>query len=224
MSAQSNLQPSESTIEPTRRVDRKARTVEAILSAAGHAFAVRGFEGATLRQIADEAGVGQALLVYHFGSKEGIWRAAVDRLFGRVVAATEAAVDRADPDAGDAQLREFLRSFIGVVADDPAWLQILIREAAQPGPRLDWMVEHHSAATYQAGVTFLEAARARGLLPDLPTDHLLYVLVGALAFVVAIAPEVKRVTGRDVRTAAFLDRHVDTLLALIGVGRTVAPR
>ncbi len=212
------------SLEPTRRADRKARTVEAILSAAGHAFATHGYEGATLRQIAEAAGVGQPLLVYHFGSKDGIWRAAVDRLFGRVVAATEAAVASADPEAGDAQLRGLLRSFIGVMAEDPAWLQILLREAAQPGPRLDWMVEHHSAATYQAGVTFLEAARSRGLLPDLPSDHLLYVLVGALAFVVAIAPEVRRVTGREVGSSAFLDRHVDTLLALIGIGRSTTTR
>lgn len=228
MTAQPNLltaplDTSDEATEPTRRAAQKARTVESILEAAGNAFAARGYEGTTLRQIAEAVGVGQPLLVYHFGSKEGIWRAAVDRLFGRVVAATEAAVSSSDPEAGDTQLRGLLRSFIGVVAAEPAWLQILLREAAEPGPRLDWLVEHHSGATYRAGVTFLEEARRRGLLPDLPTDHLLYVLFGALAFVVAIAPEVRRVTGRDVRTAAFLDRHVDTLLALIATGRSTAP-
>jgi AcrR family transcriptional regulator len=204
------------------RAARKARTREAILEAAGRAFAARGFDGASLREIAAAAGVAQPLLVYHFGSKEGVWRAAVDRLFGRVAQATEAALAEADPEAGEARLRALLRSFIGVVARDTAWLQILLREAAEPGPRLDWLVDHHSRATFHAGVGFLEEARASGWLPPLPTDHLLYVLVGALGFVIAIAPEVRRVTGRDVGSEAFLDRHVETVFQLMTAGRSAA--
>jgi len=199
------------------RASRKARTRESILEAAGRSFAARGFDGASLREIATSAGVGQPLLVYHFGSKEGVWRAAVDRLFGRVVEATQAAF--AEPEDGEQRLHAVLRSFIRVVAEDPAWLQILLREAAEPGPRLDWLVEHHSRATYEAGMSFLDEARERGWLPALPTEHLLYVLVGALTFVIAIAPEVRRVTGRDVVSEAFLDRHVETVLALLRAPR-----
>lgn len=206
------------THRPVRRADRKARTREAILAAAGRAFASRGFEGASMREIATQARVAQPLLVYHFGSKEGVWRAAVDRLFGRVVSATERALEDAGDEAGAERMRVLLRSFVGVVANDPAWLQILLREAAEPGPRLDWLVDHHSRATYTAGVRFLEEARAEGLLPDLPADHLLYVLVGALTFVVAIAPEVQRVTRRDAMSDVFLDRHVDTLFSLLTSG------
>jgi len=197
------------------RATRKARTREEILEAAGRAFAARGFDGASLREIAAAAGVAQPLIVYHFGSKEGVWRAAVGRLFSRVAQATEEAVAAVGPDAGEARLRALLRSLIGVIARDPAWLQILLREAAEPGPRLDWLVEHHSRATYHAGVGFLEEARDRGWLPALPLDHLLYVLLGALGLVVALAPEVGRVTGRDVGSDAFLDRHVETLMALL---------
>jgi AcrR family transcriptional regulator len=206
------------------RAARKARTRESILEAAGRAFAARGFDGASLRVIAAEAGVGQPLLVYHFGSKEGVWRAAVDRLFGRVVRATEDALADVDPEQDDARLRAVLRSFMEVVAQDPAWLQILLREAAEPGPRLDWLVDRHSRATYRAGVGFLEEARARGWLPDLPIDHLLYVLVGALTLVVAIAPEVRRVSGHDVRSRAFLDRHVDVVFHLLTGGRAAPAR
>lgn len=201
-----------------RRADRKARTREAILVEAGRAFASRGYDGASLREIARAAGVAEPLLVYHFGSKWGVWKAAVERLFGRVVAATGAAFRAADPERGEARLRALLRCFVGVLVRDPEWLQILLRESAEPGPRLDWLVEHHSRATYQAGRDLLDEARASGLVPALPTVHLLYVLVGALSFVVAIAPEVRRASGLDVTSEAFLDQHVDTLVRLLTAG------
>ncbi len=48
----------------------------AIMEAAITQFAERGFHGATMRDIADRAGVSQGLLHHHFGNKEGLWRTA----------------------------------------------------------------------------------------------------------------------------------------------------
>src|SRR5690349_6626082 len=55
--------------------DLTARAV--IRNAALRLFGARGFDAVTVRQIAAEAGVSAALVVHHFGSKEGL-RAAVD--------------------------------------------------------------------------------------------------------------------------------------------------
>lgn len=46
-----------------------------ILRAAERAFAAGGYSGATTRQIAGDAGVNVATLHYHFGGKEGLYRA-----------------------------------------------------------------------------------------------------------------------------------------------------
>jgi AcrR family transcriptional regulator len=60
-------------------VDNRSR----LLHAATDAFAESGYEGASLRAIADNAGVSFQLIAYYFGSKEELWVATVDYLFER---------------------------------------------------------------------------------------------------------------------------------------------
>ncbi len=54
-----------------------------LLQAATDAFAEQGFEGTSLRAIADTAGVSFQLIAYYFGSKEELWVETVDYLFER---------------------------------------------------------------------------------------------------------------------------------------------
>ena len=55
---------------------------ERIVTAAVEAFAEKGFEAASTRDIAQRAGTDQGLVTYHFPSKDQLWRAAADRLMG----------------------------------------------------------------------------------------------------------------------------------------------
>ncbi len=50
-------------------------TRQAILTAALSEFGLKGFGGATTRAIADAAGVALPAIAYHFGNKEGLYRA-----------------------------------------------------------------------------------------------------------------------------------------------------
>jgi AcrR family transcriptional regulator len=54
-----------------------------LLLAATDSFAEFGYEGASLRAIADNAGVSFQLITYYFGTKEELWVATVDYLFER---------------------------------------------------------------------------------------------------------------------------------------------
>jgi AcrR family transcriptional regulator len=49
-----------------------------VLASARVEFAARGYEAATLRRIAERAGVDPAMVTHHFGSKSGLFRAALD--------------------------------------------------------------------------------------------------------------------------------------------------
>lgn len=57
---------------------RGADTRRRILGTAIAMFAANGYDGATTRMLADRAGVTLPAIQYYFGSKEGLYRAAVD--------------------------------------------------------------------------------------------------------------------------------------------------
>src|SRR5690242_8743292 len=59
-------------------------TRERILAAALDLFSELSFAGATMRDIAAQAGVTQPLVNYHFSSKDELWRAAVEGIFAEL--------------------------------------------------------------------------------------------------------------------------------------------
>lgn len=68
----------EPRLPPLPRPRCATATREAILDAALRRFAEEGYEDATLREIAADAGVDPALVVRYFGSKDDLFAAALD--------------------------------------------------------------------------------------------------------------------------------------------------
>lgn len=68
----------EDRTRPDGREQRGDRTAQALMRAACTAFAERGYAGASVRDIADDAGANPALIRYHFGSKQGLYRRIID--------------------------------------------------------------------------------------------------------------------------------------------------
>lgn len=118
-------------------------TTEALLDAALEAFAERGYDGTSVRELARSLGVSHNLIPQRIGSKDALWHAAVDRAFAVLAAAlADAVVEHGDSDDID-RLRILVARFIEANALRPALLRIINAEAANPGPRLD-----HIFATY----------------------------------------------------------------------------
>src|SRR5258705_13892395 len=71
---------------PRKRAEqqRSLETRGAILDAAIAEFAERGFEGASIRAIADRLGLQHPLITYHYRSKDILWRAAAQHAFAQI--------------------------------------------------------------------------------------------------------------------------------------------
>jgi AcrR family transcriptional regulator len=82
-------------------VDRVAQ----ILSHAEHVFALRGYEGASMRDIAAACGISKALLFYHFDSKDEIYRQVAARTVDELYLFVR---DRVQPGSPSARIRAFM--------------------------------------------------------------------------------------------------------------------
>jgi AcrR family transcriptional regulator len=77
------------------RSERRARTRARLLDAAARVYARRGFESATLDEVAEEAGFTKGAVYDHFGSKENLLFALLDEHLGAQIAEQIALFDPA---------------------------------------------------------------------------------------------------------------------------------
>jgi len=84
----SNMPPRQRRIRGTRDADA-ARA--AILAAGVREFTDHGLSGARMEAVAQRAEVAKGLIFHHFGSKEGLWIAALEHVYGLLRAGQDAA-------------------------------------------------------------------------------------------------------------------------------------
>jgi TetR/AcrR family transcriptional regulator len=114
---------------------------ERILEAACHEFSLRGFGATTMRQIASQAGVAHPLLHYHFGEKERLWRAAAERLYGRVLDMLDDSVLAIDAFDDEARIRHILTEIV-LIASETRVLTFLVEASDEDSGRARWLWEH----------------------------------------------------------------------------------
>lgn len=190
-------------------------TRERILDAALDLFSDLSFEGATTREIAARAGVTQPLLNYHFRSKEELWRVAVDRLFTELSRALEARLDGLRGVDELTTMRLLVREFILFSASHPQVHRIITQECKTDGARMDWLVEHHIRPLYETTARRLGQLLEQGLLPDIPVEHLYYIITGAGPTMFVLGPECRRLTGVDPADPAVVEAHADAVCRLL---------
>jgi len=111
-------------------VDNRSR----LLHAATDAFAEFGYEGASLRAIADTAGVSFQLIAYYFGSKEELWIATVDFLFERYLETGKGLGFTSSGNLAE-QFHNHLRLLLTDMLQRPQLRKIWIQEYLADSPR-----------------------------------------------------------------------------------------
>jgi AcrR family transcriptional regulator len=181
------------------------------VEAALQAFASYGFDGATTREIARRAGAALAALPYHFTTKEELWKAAADRIFGLLNDTFRKRFEGLEGVDLPTRLRLVLRDFVRFQAAHPELHRFMIQEGIAPGPRLEWLVEKHIRPIHAFVRAMVEAAQREGMTPLGRPEHLHYMLIGAASSVYALAAEFELLNGADPTSEALVAEHVATL-------------
>jgi len=198
---------------PKRRSAQREATRERIVQAALEAFAEKGFHGASTRDIAERAGTNQGLITYHFRSKDELWRAAADRIFGMLGERLTEQLSALDSEAPRERAREAIRIYVRFAAAHPELFRLMVDEGKNAEPRMRWLVDTHLKPRYEQFVR-PPGGRIAGfdaaLLP-----HAYYVMAGAGSLIFAVAPECRRLTGLDPESEAAIEAHADFVARLL---------
>jgi TetR/AcrR family transcriptional regulator len=154
------------------RIQAKNRT--AILAAALEVFSRRGFAGATLDQIAKEAGLSKPNLLYYFPSKEAIHRALLDRLLHDWLAPL-----RALGTTGGTPLAEvlaYLARKVELARDFPRESRLFANEILQGAPHIGAVLTGELKALVDEKAALLGRWMAEGALAPHDPQHLLFAI------------------------------------------------
>jgi len=189
---------------------------ELILRAALRAFAERGFDGASTRDIAAEAGVNHGLIPYYFGSKGKLWQEAVDLAFGELRAGFDAISVDTDLFEDRARVERMIHAHVRFVAAHPEFVRLMHDEGKRGGPRMRWLVDRHVKPLYAVIEVIVERARARGMLSeDLTPLHFFYVFAGSTGLLFHQAEECKRLTGKDPFQPEVVEQHARVVARML---------
>jgi TetR/AcrR family transcriptional regulator, cholesterol catabolism regulator len=151
-----------------------------IIEAAAHVFRDRGFEAATLRDVAAAMGTDRASLYYYFGSKEELLQEIVRQALGRDIEAAEA-VKRSKASTKDkiaALIEAMVNSYAANYPHMSVYIEDLGRIARQDS---EWSID--VVARTRAYESLVNSILAKGqrdgtLRKDLPADLAALALFG----------------------------------------------
>jgi AcrR family transcriptional regulator len=158
-----------------------------LLKAGQSAFARHGFEGASLRGIAAAAGVDPALAAHHFGSKEALWEAVIER-WARYMAPFIVELRELQKHVEipiRARIETAFRQLISVVCEEPEGGMLLSRISAERGEKLDMMVEKLLRPYHDAFEPLLREAMRAEIIAEQPFEMLYFMLLHAVTMSVS---------------------------------------
>jgi AcrR family transcriptional regulator len=188
---------------------------ERILSAAIRAFSEVGYAGTTTAGIARDAGVTQPLVHHHFGSKDGLWRAAVDVVFSNVSQVTTPT----DGSSPERTLMDLLERFVRFVAAHPEATRIVAREGAAPSARLDYLLKRYLHQPFREVVDLLRAGQAAGVVkPEIRPELALFLILGAGSHLFDVSALAQRSQGIDTTATWTGEAFVSTMRTVLADG------
>lgn len=201
-----------------------ARSRDAILDAAERLFAERGFDGASLEEIGAAAGVSRGTPSYFFGSKDGLYRAVLERVFKAREAFLDERFERAlaklpappaKPDQASlrAAIEEAVDAYSAFLATRPTFVQLVQREAVDSAKRMAAVRTGAPAVHHLLGEILERVSPSTASRQDV--RHLLLTFVSLLFFPHGHASTLMKSLELDPRNARFArerNRHVVELL------------
>lgn len=167
-------------------------------------FAERGYEGASMGDLAERVGLRKASLFHHFPSKDVLYATVLTQLMDGVKGAITGAA-MAEGSFSD-RLDGLNDALTSTLSAQPHAARLLIREAMDAGPVMKDSLGRTINEVLTAGLEFAKQGQRDGSFnPELDPTQLIVSLIGIHFMPFAIGDIVERFTGTSPFHASFVE-------------------
>lgn len=155
--------------KPLSRIQKQNRAT--ILEAALNVFSTHGFRGATLDQIAQDAGLSKPNILYYFDGKEAIHIALLSQLLDAWLDPLRRLNAEGEPRE---ELMRYIRRKLQMSREFPRESRLFANEIVQGAPRIDGFLSGELRALVDEKATVLQTWMDAGKIEPLDPYHLLF--------------------------------------------------
>ncbi|GBQ67303.1 TetR family transcriptional regulator [Ameyamaea chiangmaiensis NBRC 103196] len=209
--------------DPASRVGvpRRANTRQ-ILAAAEHVFGRHGFHGASMMDIAREAGLPKANIHYYFGTKEDLYRAVLEHILSEWL--HDADMWLQPDNTARAGFEGYIRAKMAFSRKRPDASRLFAYEVLQGAPNVYPYLSTTLRTHVQGLGTTFDVWKQRGeMRPDVDSNHLMFALWGMTQTYADMSAQMGAVLGRRSLTNQDHDTSIRTILTLVLDSCTTAP-
>ena len=146
-------------------------TEEKIIEAAHKVFQKKGFTGARMQEIADEAGINKAMLHYCFKNKELLFEAIFMKAFSQLAPQINE-IFNSNASVFD-KIRKFTSSYISFVIENPILPQFIIQEMNNNPDFVDRFLNHENRPNPTILIAQIKKEIADGIIKEIHPKQLL---------------------------------------------------
>lgn len=190
-----------------RRQQRAVDTRRNIIAAALTVFAENGFAAASTHAISERAGVPQPLVLYHFGSKDELWKAVANYIFAEIQRNWDERIPVSNDLPAIEQVRIEFRALFDFTLTHPALFRFMLWENRTGNERLAWLVDNHLKESMLRTVPQIAAAQAAGDMPSGDPKLFHYYLISATCALSSLGPEIAAATGHAFQDPAIAEDY-----------------
>jgi AcrR family transcriptional regulator len=193
-----------------------------LLHAALDAFAETGYSGTSVRELSRRLGVSHALLTARFGSKEGLWFAAMEHGLAQAEQTWREVADSPELDDLEALHQAVLRQVIFSAAH-PQVLRIMSHEGAIDSPRVRFVMDRFVNRLRPGVERLLARLAAAGRIRPVPYATLHYLVTAGGSAIFANPVEAALLGAPAHPNAEDIRAHAEAVADVLVAGITVTP-
>ncbi|MCY4745148.1 TetR family transcriptional regulator C-terminal domain-containing protein [Pelomonas sp. UHG3] len=207
---------------PATRTPRAAtlRKQEAILAEAERQFARFGFEGVSLDSIAAALDLSRQNLLYHWPSKEDLYRAVLDSVMGEWMASMSAIAQADEPEAA---IQSYVSVKLRFSRERASGNAVFTREIMAGAPRYRDVLKAQVMPLLHADVERFEHWADQGLIRRLDFTHLMFLIWSSTQAYADLGPQYSLYMGKPALDEEDFERARRLLTDIIWRSLQITP-